>query len=172
MARGKKRGVAKRGKAKKAKVTAKKIAQTGKADRALLLAHTERFQNLDHARRVRSALCLEAGEHIEGRAIQSGFPEDLSEQPHACDCRSAGAGRSPHFHLRVRCNSAVSRPQDRKVLSVGRACACRSRSVAVLANGRTLARWPASSTTSSTTRARHLTMRSNAMTTRSTGFTA
>jgi len=44
----------------------KKIDQTDKTDRALLLAHAEWFQNFDHAGRMRPALCLEACEYFQG----------------------------------------------------------------------------------------------------------
>ena len=134
MARGKSKRPA--AKATEGESEIEKVEQIRKADRALLLAHTERLQDFDHAGGVRAALCHEAGEHLQGRAVQSGLPEDLTQQPHAGDHRSAGAGRATDLDLRVRCDPAISRAQDREVLSGGRARARRSRSMAVLANGR------------------------------------
>ena len=66
-----------------------------KADRTLLLADAERLQDFDHAGGVRAALHHDPGEHIQGRAVQSGFPQDLAQQPHAGDRRSVGPGGRP-----------------------------------------------------------------------------
>jgi hypothetical protein len=67
------------------------------------------------------------------------------------------------------CNISAARPES----SIRRTNVRASKSISgCFGKWADLARWPASSITSSTMRARHLTTRSNAMTTRSTGFTA
>jgi len=112
MARGKKRGVAKRGKAKKSKVTAKKIAKQAKPIELYYWPTPNGFKisimleecGLPY---VLKPVNISKGEQFNpdflkiapNRAIQSRFPEDRSEQPHACDRRSPGAGRSSHFRL-------------------------------------------------------------------------
>ena len=70
------------------------------------------------------------------RPVQAGIPDDLAQQPHAGDRRSGRAGRRADLGLRVRRHPAISRAQDRKVLSGRRARARRGRPVAVLADGR------------------------------------
>ena len=115
---------------------AKVESQGGQADRSLLLADAERLQDFDHAGRVRPAVQFDPGEHFQGRAVQAGLPENLTEQPHAGDRRSGRPGRQADLDLRVRRDPAISRPQDRQVLSARRAHARRGRSMAVLADGR------------------------------------
>ena len=53
----------------------------------------------------------------QGRSVHAGVPEDLAEQPHAGDRRSRRAGRAADLGVRVRRHPAISRPQDRQVLS-------------------------------------------------------
>ena len=69
------------------------------------------------------------------RAVQAGIPENLAEQPDARDRRSRRAGRAADLGVRVRRDPAISRPQDRQVLSGGRARARCGRRMAVLADG-------------------------------------
>ena len=70
---------------------------------------------------------VQSGQHRQGRAVRAGVPGDLAEQPHAGDRRSRRAGRQADLDLRVRRDPAISRPQDRQVLS-GRTSARASRS--------------------------------------------
>ena len=53
----------------------------------------------------------------QGRPVQAGIPGDLAEQPDAGDRRSRRAGRPADLGLRVRRDPAISRAQDRQVLS-------------------------------------------------------
>ena len=107
-----------------------------KADRALLLADAERLENFDHARRVRAALCRAPRRHFKGRAVRAAFFGDLAEQPHSGDRRSRRSGRSADRGIRIRRDLAISRPQNRKILSARRTRARRGRGVAVLAGRR------------------------------------
>src|SRR5262245_19846056 len=75
------------------------------------------------------------GRHLQGRPAQAAFSGHLSQQPHAGDRRSRRPRRQADLDLRVRRDSAISRPQDRKILSAGRARPRRSRPMAVLADG-------------------------------------
>ena len=102
----------------------------------------------------RSAGCRtrDPGEHRARRAVQAGVPENLAEQPHAGDRRSGRAGRAADLGLRVRRDPAISRPQDREILSARRARARRGRRVAVLADGRARAEGRAGATTSAAMR--------------------
>ncbi len=110
-------------------------AAASEADRSLLLADAERLEDIDHAGRMRPAVQRDPGEHRARRSVQAGFPENLAEQPDAGDRRSRRTWRAAALGLRVRRNSTISRPQDREILSGGRARACRGGRVVVLADG-------------------------------------
>ena len=75
------------------------------------------------------------GRHLKGRAVLAGVSGDLAEQSDAGDRRSGGTGRTADLGLRIRRHFAISRPQDREILSARRTRAGRGRGVAVLADG-------------------------------------
>ena len=75
------------------------------------------FKIIDHAGGVRAPLHADPGEHRQGRAVQARLPENLAQQPDAGDRRSRRAGRPADLGLRVRRDPAISRAQDRQVLS-------------------------------------------------------
>ena len=125
-----------RGKPGKPEAREAAAAAADPADRALLLADAERLEDFDHARRVRAALRGAPGRHFEGRAILAAVSGDLAEQSDARHPRSGRAGRAADLGLRIRRHSAISRPQDRPILSARRARTRRRRRVAVLADGR------------------------------------
>ena len=129
-------GAARKVKSSKVKSSKSKPAQAPASDRTALLADAERLENLDHARGMRAALRYEAGEHLHRRPVQGRVPCDLPEQPDAGHRRSGRAGRPADLGLRVGSDPAVSRTQDRQILSQGRACAGRGRSMADVADGR------------------------------------
>src|SRR5690348_14948358 len=78
-----------------------------KADRPLLLADTERLEDLDHARRMPPAVQSDCGEHRARRSIRAGVPEDIAEQPDAGDRRSQRARRPADRGVRVGRDPAV-----------------------------------------------------------------
>ncbi len=86
------------------------------ADRAVFLADAERAKDHGDARRVRASLRHQAGEHRARRSVQAGVSRDLAEQPHARDRRSGWPRRKADLRLRVRCDPAISRPENRKIL--------------------------------------------------------
>src|SRR5580704_4990855 len=90
-------------------------------DRALLLADAERLEDLDHARGMRPAVCDPAARYFQGRTVRAGVPENLAEQSHAGHRRSRRPRRTADLGVRVRRYPAVSRPQNREVLSARRA---------------------------------------------------
>ena len=100
---------------------------------------------------------LDPGEHLQGRAVQAGFPEDLAEQPHAGDRRSGRPGRQGRSRSSSparSCNISAARPAS----SIRATSAGASRSTSGC-SGRwaASARWPGRCTTSAITRVETLT---------------
>ena len=83
-----------------------------------------------------AALRGAAGRYFQGRTVRAGLSGDLTQQPHSGDRRSRRSGRTQHRGVRVGRHPAISRTQDREILSARRACAHRGGRVAVLADGR------------------------------------
>src|SRR5262249_9871522 len=118
-----------------------KIGRTGtpreqkQTHRPLLLADAQWLEDHDHARGVLPPVYRDPGRHLQGRPVQAAVLGDLAQQPHAGHRRSRRSRRQADLDLRVRRDPAISRPQDRKILSAGRTRPRRGRAVAVLANG-------------------------------------
>ena len=100
----------------------------------------------------------------QGRAVRSGVPRDLAEQPHPGDRRSrAGRRRRAAVAVRVgRDPARISPARPAASIPTDLRGRCECAAVAVLADGRASGRWPGRTTTSRSTRRRRSRTRSTA----------
>src|SRR6187551_2401942 len=171
MARGKKRGVAKRGKAKKSKVTAKKIAKQAKPVEFYYWPTPNGFKISIMLEECGLPYVLKPVNISKGEQFNPDFLKIApnNRMPAIVDPQGPGGLPFPSLSPVQFCSISAARPES----SIRRTNVHVSKLISgCFGKWADSARWPANSITSSITRARHLVTQSNAMTTRSTGFTA